>query len=369
VSIPQFDLTRQYATLEPEIEAAVRQVLRSGRFILGPEGEAFEAECQAALGVAQAIGVASGSDALRYGLLALGVQPGDEVLTPAFSFVASATAILQIGARPVFVDVDPATLNLDTDRVESVLTDRTRAIVAVHLYGLPAPMGSLRSLAADRGLPILEDAAQAFGAVLGGRPVGGLGTAAAFSFYPTKNLGACGDGGLITTDDPDLAARLRRLRNHGDAGKYAHVELGWTARLDEIQAAILRVKLGHLAGWNEARRRLAARYHAGLAGCPLALPAEPAGSRHIYHQYTVRTPRRDALAQHLRVAGIGTAVHYPLPVPGQPIFRARGEDPTAFPAASAAAQEVLSLPLFPELGNDEVDAVVAAIRAFFEGRP
>jgi dTDP-4-amino-4,6-dideoxygalactose transaminase len=365
--IPQFDLTRQYAGLEAEVEAAVRRVLRSGRFVLGPEGEAFEAECQAALGVPHAVGVASGSDALRYALALLGVGPGDEVITPAFSFVASATAVLQLRARPVFVDVDPATLTLDPDRVETALTDATRAIVAVHLFGLPAALGPLRSVAAARDLPVLEDAAQAFGATLAGRPAGALGTAAAFSFYPTKNLGACGDAGLVTTPDPALAARLRRLRNHGEASKYAHVELGWAARLDELQAAILRVKLRHLPAWNAARRRVAARYTAGLAGCPVALPAEPAGARHVYHQYTIRTSHRDALAKHLLAAGIGTAIHYPVPIPGQPLFRELGHDPSEFPAAWAASQEVLSLPCFPELADDEVDAVAGAVRAFFEG--
>ena len=365
--IPQFDLTRQYAGLESEIEAVLRRVLRAGRFILGPEGEAFEAECAAALGVEHAIGVASGSDALRLMLGALGIGPGDEVITPALSFAASATAALQVGARPVFADVDPATLTLDSDRAAAAMTPSTRAILPVHLYGLPAAMGPLRALADAHGVPLIEDAAQAFGATLGGRPVGSLGTAAAFSFYPTKNLGACGDAGLVTTSDGELALRLRRARNHGQAGKYEHVELGWASRLDELQAAILRVKLRHLPAWTEARRRIARRYAAGLAGCPLALPPEPPGARHVFHQFTVRTPRRDALAKHLAVAGIGTACHYPQPIPGQLLFRELGYEASAYPAAWAASQEVLSLPCFPELADDEVDTVVATIQAFFEG--
>jgi dTDP-4-amino-4,6-dideoxygalactose transaminase len=367
VRIPQFDLTRQYAVLEPEVEAALRRVLRSGRFILGPEGRAFEEACQATLGVAHAVGVASGSDALRLVLRALGVGPDAEVVTAAFSFVASATAVLEVGARPVFADVDPATLTLDPDHADAAVTPRTRAILAVHLYGLPAPMGPLRAVAERHGVPLVEDAAQAFGAALGGRPAGGLGAAAAFSFYPTKNLGACGDAGLVTTDDADLAARVRLLRNHGDAGKYEHVALGWTSRLDELQAALLRAKLRHLPEWNAARRRIAVRYGAGLAGCPVALPTEPPGAHHVFHQYTIRTPRRDALARHLAEAGIGTACHYPLPIPAQPLFRALGHDGAAYPAAAAAAREVLSLPCFPELTDEEVDTVVAAVRGFFEG--
>jgi dTDP-4-amino-4,6-dideoxygalactose transaminase len=365
VRIPQFDLTRQYARIEPEIEAAVRRVLRSGRFILGPEGEALERECAAALGVEHAVGVASGSDALRLVFAALGIGPGDEVVTPAFSFVASATAVLQVGARPVFADVDPATLTLTAEHVAAVLTPRTRAVLPVHLYGLPAAMGPLRALTEARGLHLVEDAAQAFGAYWQGQPAGGLGVAAGFSFYPTKNLGACGDAGLVTTRDGELAARLRRLRNHGQLRKYEHVELAWTSRLDELQAAILRVKLRHLAEWTAKRRQIAARYAAGLAGCPVTLPPDPADARHVFHQYTIRTPRRDALAKHLAEAGIGTACHYPLPIPGQPAFQPLGYDVAAFPTAWAASQEVLSLPCFPELTDDEVDDVVAAIRSFF----
>ena len=367
MKVPQLDLTRQYALLEPEMESALRRVLRSGRFILGPEGQAFEAECAQYLGVNHAIGVASGSDALKLLLEALGVGPDTEVVTPAFSFVASATAVLQVGARPVFADVEPATLAVDPDRVAAALTPRTRAILAVHLYGLPADMGPLRALADAQGVPLLEDAAQAFGATLGGRHVGGLGRAAAFSFYPTKNLGAYGDAGLVTTTDPGLAADLRLARNHGETQKYSHARLGWTGRLDELQAAILRVKLRHLPEWTQARQALAARYSAGLAGLPLGLPAERPGATHVFHQYTVRTPRRDALASHLAAAGIGTACHYPLPIPAQPLFSDLGYDATAFPAAWAASREVLSLPCFPELRPDEIDAVIAAVRAFFQG--
>ena len=369
MTVPQFDLTRQYARIEPEVEAALRRVLRSGRFILGPEGEALEAECAAALGVPHAVAVGSGSDALRLSLSALGIGSGDDVVTPAFSFVASATAVLQVGARPVFADVDPVTLTLEPEQAAAALTPRTRAIVVVHLFGLPGAMAALGRLAQSRGLALLEDAAQAFGATLDGRAAGSFATAAAFSFYPTKPLGAYGDAGLVTTGDGELAAVVRRHRNHGQAQKYDHVELGWNSRLDELQAAILRVKLRHTAAWTEARRRIAARYSAALAGCPLVLPRESAGARHVFHQYTVRTPRRDALAKHLAAAGVVTACHYPQPIPGQPLFRALGWDPTRFPVAWAASQEVLSLPCFPELRDDEVDAVSQAIRAFLEGDP
>ncbi|HWC02591.1 MAG TPA: DegT/DnrJ/EryC1/StrS family aminotransferase [Methylomirabilota bacterium] len=367
MKIPQFDLTRQYEHIEPEIEAAIRGVLRSGRFILGPEGAAFEAECAAYLGVSHAIGLGSGSDAIKLILQAVGAGPDTEVITPAFSFVASATAALQLGARPVFVDIEPATLTLDPDRVAAAITPRTRAILAVHLYGLPAAMGSLRVLADAHGVHLLEDAAQAFGATLGGRHVGGHGQAAAFSFYPTKNLAAYGDAGLVTTTDPELAGHLRRARNHGETVKYSHAELGWTARLDELQAAILRVKLRHLPEWTRARQEIAARYTKGLAGLPIVLPPERPGATHVFHQYTLRTHQRDALMKHLADAGIGTACHYPLPIPAQPLFRELGYDAVPFPAAWSASREVLSLPCFPELRPDEIDTVVAAVRGFFEG--
>jgi dTDP-4-amino-4,6-dideoxygalactose transaminase len=367
--VPQFDLARQYATIEPEIEAALRRVLRSGRFILSVEGEAFEAECAAALGVGHAVAVGSGTDALQLGLSALGVGPGDEVVTPAFSFVASATAILQVGARPVFADVDPVTLTLGPEQAAAAITPRTRVIVAVHLYGLPAPMTALRRLADTRGLAVLEDMAQAFGATLEGRMVGSFGAAAALSFYPTKPLGAYGDAGLVATGDGALAAAMRRHRNHGQVRKYHHVELGGNSRLDELQAAILRVKLRHAPGWTEARRGIAARYTAALRDLPLGLPTEPPGARHVFHQYTIRTPRRDALAKHLAGAGIGTACHYPQPIPGQPVFRELGWDPSLFPAAWAASQEVLSLPCFPELRDAEAGLVIERIHEFFRGDP
>jgi dTDP-4-amino-4,6-dideoxygalactose transaminase len=357
--IPFLDLTRQHAALREDLLAAAARVLGSARFILGAEGEALEQELAALTGVRHAAGVASGTDALRLALAALGVGPGHEVLTPAFSFVASASTIVMTGATPVFVDIDPETYALDVEAAARAITGRTRAIVAVHLYGHPAPMDRVGALARQHGLAVVEDAAQAIGAAWQGRPIGAWGDAACLSFYPTKNLGACGDGGMVVTDRGDVAEKVRRLRHHGDSGKYRHEELGYTSRLDELQAALLRVKLAHLGAWTEARRRLAARYHQRLAGLPLGLPRERPGARHVYHLYTVRHAQRDALAKLLADAGVGTATHYPIPVPAQPMF---GHDVRGWPEAGRAAREVLSLPCFAEMRDDEADAVIDAVR-------
>jgi dTDP-4-amino-4,6-dideoxygalactose transaminase len=359
-TIPFLDLTRQHRALKAELMAALERVLESSHFVLGHEGRALEAELAGRAGVRHGVGVGSGTDALRLALTAVGVKPGDEVITPAFSFVASASTILMAGATPVFVDVEPATCGLDPERLTQALTPRTRAIVAVHLYGHPARIDRIAEIARRHGVALIEDAAQAIGAAWDGRPIGGWGDAACLSFYPTKNLGACGDGGLLLTDRDDVAAHLRRLRHHGDGGRYQHVELGYCSRLDEVQAAMLRVKLRHLDAWTEARRRLAARYGQGLAGLPLGLPAEDARARHIYHLYTVRHPRRDALARALGDLGIGTMVHYPRAIPEQPMFGLDAERP--WPEACRAAREVLSLPCYPEMTDGEIDGVVAAVR-------
>ena len=363
--IPQIDLTRQHAALRAELLEAVERVLNSSRFILGPELQALEAEVAALCGVRHGVGVASGTDALALALRALGVGPGDEVITSAFSFVASASVILQVGAIPIFVDIDLETYALDPDRVERALTPRTKAIVAVHLYGHPAAMDQLTRIARARGIPVVEDAAQAIGAAYGGRPVGSWGELGCLSFYPTKNLGACGDAGMIVTDQEDLAARLRRLRAHGAEEKYHHLELGWSSRLDELQAALLRVKLRRLSGWIEARRRLASRYTALLSGLPLALPVERPPARHVYHHYTVRFPQRDALAKALADLGVGTALHYPLPLPAQPVFGRRATE-WEFPRAWQASRKVLSFPCFPELTDAEVETVANAVRRALE---
>jgi dTDP-4-amino-4,6-dideoxygalactose transaminase len=360
MTIPFLDLTRQHRAIRAELLDAVGRVLDGSQFVLGGEGRALEAELAALAGVRHGVGLASGTDALRLALAAVGVGPGDEVVTPALSFVASASTVVMAGARPVFVDVEPRTYALDPDALEAALTPRTRAIVVVHLYGHPAPIDRIAEIARRRGVPLVEDAAQAIGATWDGRPIGSWGDAACLSFYPTKNLGACGDAGLLLTDRDDVAERVRRLRHHGDGGRYHHLELGYCSRLDEIQAAMLRVKLRRLDDWTEARRRLVARYRDGLAGLPLGLPVEDPRARHIYHQFVVRHPQRDALAKILAGLGVGTMVHYPLAVPEQPLF---GQDAErAWPHAWRAAREVLSLPCYPEMSDVEVDGVIAAVR-------
>lgn len=356
--IPFIDLKRQHAALKPELMAALAGLLDSARFILGPEGQALERELATLCGARHGAGVASGTDALRLALAAVGVGPGDEVITPAFSFVASASTALMVGATPVFVDIEPTTFTLDVDAVERAITPRTRAIVAVHLYGQAAPIDRIVALARVHRLAVIEDCAQAVGATWDGRPVGGWGDAGCLSFYPTKNLAACGDGGLVVTNRDDVVERVRRLRHHGDAGRYTHVELGSCSRLDEMQAAVLRVKLRRLEAWTERRRAIAVRYRTLLGGLPLRLPVENPRARHVYHLFTVRHPARDALARTLGELGIGTAIHYPIPVAGQPMF---GGDASAWPESARAAREVLALPCFPELEDAEVDEVARAV--------
>ncbi|OLD94486.1 MAG: hypothetical protein AUG80_18515 [Candidatus Rokubacteria bacterium 13_1_20CM_4_68_9] len=363
--IPFLDLTRQHAALRAELMDAAGRVLDSARFILGPEGEALEQDLAKHVGVAHAIGVASGTDALRLALAAVGVGPGDEVITTAFSFVASASTIVMAGATPVFVDIDPATFALEAEGVARAITPRTRAIVPVHLYGHAAAIDRIAELGRTHGVAVIEDAAQAIGATYAGRPLGAWGDAACLSFYPTKNLGACGDAGMILTNRSDLAERLRRLRHHGDGGRYRHLELGYSSRLDDLQAALLRVKLGRLEAWTAARRRIAARYHDALAGLPLTLPIEREPARHVYHLYTIRHRQRDALAKALVQLGVGTAVHYPIAVPGQPMFGLPAE--RQWPEAARASREVLSLPCYAELTDDEVNQATRAVRTACEG--
>ncbi len=360
MTIPFLDLRRQHAALKGELLAAAERVLDSSHFVLGDEGKALEAELAQLCGARHAVGVGSGTDALRLALTALGVSRGDEVLTPAFSFVASATTIAMAGATPVFVDVDLDTLTMDPEAAARALTPRTKVVMPVHLYGHPAAIDRLAAFARARGLALLEDDAQAIGATWGDRPLGGWGDAACLSFYPTKNLGAGGDAGMVVTTRDDVAERVRRLRHHGDTGRYHHVELGYCTRLDEVQAAWLRVKLRRLGEWTERRRQIAARYHTGLTGLPLKLPVERPGARHVYHLFTVRHAQRDALAKHLADAGVGTAVHYPRAVPDQPLFAADGE--RRWPEAYRAAREVLSLPCYPEMTDGEVEGVVEAVR-------
>jgi dTDP-4-amino-4,6-dideoxygalactose transaminase len=359
--IPQIDLKRQHEALRAELLEAAARVLDSCRFILGPEVQALERELAALCGARHGVGVNSGTDALLLALKAVGVKPGDEVITSAFSFVASASTVVMAGAVPVFADIDPQTYNLDPARLEAAITARTRAVVPVHLYGQPAAMDAITAVARARGLAVVADAAQAVGARYAELPVGAWGDAVCLSFYPTKNLGACGDGGMVLTTSDDVAERVRLLRDHGAPRKYMHVELGYSSRLDELQAALLRVKVKRLPGWNEARRRIARRYAELLASLPLTLPVERPPAWHIYHQFTVRTGKRDALVAALGELGVGTSVHYPSTIPAQPAF-ARAEAPGSCPCAEAAAAEVLCLPCYPELSEAEVERVAAAVK-------
>lgn len=364
-SIPQFDLSAQYAAIGEEVRTAIERVLSTQQFVLGHQGAALEGEIAALCGVAHGVGVASGTDALILALRACGVQPGDEVLLPTSTFVATGSAVSALGAKPVFADVRPETYNLDPSELERRVTPRTRAIIAVHLYGLPADMDPIVAFAKSHKLPLIEDCAQAIGAVYKGRRVGSFGDAACLSFYPTKNLGAYGDAGMAVTNSPDLAGRLGTLRNHGQTAKYLSSEPGWNSRLDEIQAAILRVKLRHLAEWQRARRSNAAEYTRLLEQVPGVMPPhEPEGCEHVYHQYTIRCERRDALQQHLAARKIGSTVYYPYPLHLQPLYEHLGHKAGDFPHAERAAQEVLSLPMYPELRKDQIECVVETIAEF-----
>ena len=364
-SISLVDLKAAYWRLQTEIDAATARVMSSGWYILGPEVAAFESEFAAYLGVEQAVGVASGTDAVLLALRALGIGPGDEVITVAHTAVATVAAIELAGATPRLVDIDAATYTLNPAQLAAAITSRTRAVVPVHLYGAPADMDAVLAVAHAHGLLIVEDCAQAHGARYRGRMVGALGDAAAFSFYPTKNLGALGDGGAVATNRPEVAERLRLLRQYGWRERYVSDVTGYNSRLDELQAAILRVRLRHLDAENTARRRLAARYDAALAGLPITLPTARADDRAVYHLYVIRTAARDALAAHLRARGIGTGVHYPVPVHRQPAYAHLGCGPGSLPATEAAAAEVLSLPMYPDLLPTAVDTIAAAIRDYY----
>ena len=366
IAIPLVDLKAAYRRLQAEIDAAVARVLAGGWYILGPEVSAFETEFAAWLGVGHVVGVASGTDAVLLALRALGVGPGDEVITVAHTAVATVAAIELAGATPRFVDIDPITYTLDPAQLAAAVTPRTRAIVPVHLYGTPADMDAVLSVARAHGLLVVEDCAQAHGARTQGRMAGTLGDAAAFSFYPTKNLGALGDGGAVATNRPEVAERLRLLRQYGWRERYVSDVAGTNSRLDELQAAILRVRLGHLEAENAARRRLAARYDAALAGLPIALPPARPDDCAVYHLYVIRTAARDALAEHLRARGIGTGVHYPVPVHRQPAYAHLGYGPGSLPATEAAAAGVLSLPMYPDLPEVAVAVVAAAMQEFFD---
>ncbi|HTL70805.1 MAG TPA: DegT/DnrJ/EryC1/StrS family aminotransferase [Candidatus Eisenbacteria bacterium] len=365
MKIPFIDLKEQHRALKKPIRAAVARVIDSQQFVLKGEGASLEKRIAALTGASQAVGLASGSDALYLALLALGVGPGDEVVTTPFTFFATAGSISRTGATPVFADIDAATFNLDPARAAAAVTSRTKALLPVHLFGLPCDMRAILALAKKRGLAVIEDAAQAIGAECGGKPVGGLGDAGCLSFYPTKNLGGAGDGGMLVTRSEALAAKVRVLRDHGSTRKYHHDFIGINSRLDEMQAAVLGVKLGHIARWNALRRRHAADYDRGLRGLPLETPAVPAGMKHVYHLYSIQTDRRDELAAHLTSRGIGSGVYYPLPLHLQPCYRGLGYKAGDFPVCERVTSRVLSLPMFPEMSAGQKKAVISAVREFF----
>jgi dTDP-3-amino-3,4,6-trideoxy-alpha-D-glucose transaminase len=359
--LPFLDLEAGYRELRGEIDAAQRRVMESGRYVLGPEVEAFESEFAAYCGVSECVAVASGLDALTLALRALGVRAGDEVVVPGHTFIATWLAVSALGARPVPVDCIANTGNIDPAAIERAITSRTRAIVPVHLYGQPADMDAVGAVAAAHGIPVLEDAAQAHGALFGSRPAGSFGRAAAFSFYPGKNLGAFGDGGAITTDDAALAETLRALRNYGSQEKYVHSAQGSNSRLDEIQAACLRAKLPLLDEWNARRRAVAARYLAEISGP--GLPAVHSACDPVWHLFVVRSPRRDALQAHLAAHGIETLVHYPIPPHRSGAYSDHGSWPE-LPVTEELAQTVLSLPIGPHMSAADVDRVVDGVNSF-----
>jgi dTDP-4-amino-4,6-dideoxygalactose transaminase len=370
--VPLLDLRPQYDPLRSEILAAIERVCDSQQFILGAEVTALETELAPMLGVRHAIGVSSGTDALLLALMALGIGPGDEVVTTTYSFFATAGAVVRLGARPVLVDIDPTTFNIDPAGVADAITPRTRAILPVHLYGLSADMDPILDIAARAGVAVVEDAAQAIGAAYNGRQAGSLGACGCFSFFPSKNLGAFGDAGLFTTSDDALARRARLLRSHGMEPKYYHHMIGGNFRIDAIQAAVLRVKAPHLAAWTEARRLNASRYtrlfrDAGLDG-RIGLPIEPRNRRHIFNQYVIRVPDRDALRQHLTSRGIGSEVYYPVPFHLQPCFATLGYSAGQFPHAERAARDTIAIPIYGELTLEQQQAVVGTIAEFLDSQ-
>jgi dTDP-4-amino-4,6-dideoxygalactose transaminase len=360
--IPFVDLRKQYLEIKRDVDAAIARVFDSGQFVLGEEVEAFEREFAELSGAADGIAVNSGTSALQLALMAAGVRQGDEVITVPFTFVATAAAVGYIGAKPVFVDIDPVTFTMDPSKIEAAITPRTRAIVPVHLYGQPADMDPILEIAARYDLVVIEDACQAHAAAYKGRPVGSLGHAAAFSFYPGKNLGAYGEGGMVVTSRPEITREVRMLRDWGSERKYHHVLKGYNFRMDGIQGAILRAKLRHLARWTQLRREHARTYGQLLADSGLGLPVEADYARHVYHVYAVRTSDRASLQRLLQAHGVSTGIHYPVPVHLQPAWADLGYKAGDFPESERAAAEVLSLPMFPELTHTQIEIVAAAVR-------
>lgn len=361
MQIPMVDLQVQYQQLKSDIDRAVAGVLDTSYYILGPQGQAFESEAAAYLGVKHAIGVASGTDALHLALRAAGLGPGDEVITSPFTFIATAEAIAYVGATPVFVDIDPQTFNIDPELVRKAITAKTRAILPVHLFGQPADLAPLKKMCDEDGLLLIEDCAQSFGATYAGKQSGSLGALGCFSFFPSKNLGCYGDGGMIVTDDDQLAERVRMLRNHGSKVRYHHDIIGYNSRLDELQAAILRVKLRHIDRFNRLRRQNAHYYSARLADAGVVPPHEDGKGEHVYHQYTVLTDRRETIQQLLTQAGCASAIYYPIPLHRQNVFAADFSG-VSLPVSESVAARCLSLPIYPELSEAQMDRVIRAVK-------
>jgi dTDP-4-amino-4,6-dideoxygalactose transaminase len=364
MKVPILDLMAQFREIDAELRAAVERVLFSQHFILGPEVEALETEIAGFCGVEHGIAVSNGSDALVATLMALNIGPGDEVIVPTFTFFATAGAVSRVGATPVFVDILPDTFNIDPDSFAGAITAKTRAIIPVHLFGHCADMESLKSLASDHGIVLIEDAAQAIGATLNGRPSGSFGLAGTLSFYPTKNLSAIGEAGMILTNDDELAVKLRIVRNHGQGEQYRHDVVGGNFRMDAIQAAALRVKMLRLIDWTEQRRRNARRYDDALRNPHVELPVTREGCKHVYHQYTVRSKYRDALRLHLTECGVGSGIYYPIPLHLQPCYANLGYPQGAFPVAEKACAQVLSIPVYQGMTRDQQDHVIESINSF-----
>lgn len=364
--IPMVDLKTQYHRLKDEIDRALADAVESCAFILGPNVQAFETEAADYLGVKHAIGCASGTDALHLALLASGIGQGDEVITSAFTFIATAEAIRYVGATPVFVDIDPRTFNIDPEKIAAAITPKTRAVMPVHLFGQPADMAKIAALCERHGLLLIEDCAQSFGATIDGRQTGSIGISAGYSFFPSKNLGCYGDGGLVATSSDDIAAGVRMLRNHGSEVRYYHDVIGYNSRLDELQAAILRVKLRHIEDFNRGRRRAAHLYSELMADLPLETPFEDGLGIHVYHQYTVLCDRREAVMAALQQAGIASAVYYPVPLHQQKVF-AEACTGLSLPVTEAVAARCFSLPIYPELEAAEIRHIAAVIRAALDG--
>ena len=363
VTVPFVDLKQQYASIKTEVDAAIARVIENTSFILGPEVRAFEAAFAEYVGARACIAVNSGTAALQLALMAAGIGAGDEVIVPSFTFFATAEAVSVLGATPVFVDVDPVSYTVTAAAIARAITPRTRAVVPVHLYGQTVDLDPILELARKHNLHVIEDAAQAHGAEYRGKRVGGLGSAGCFSFYPSKNLGAYGEAGAVVTNDEELAARLRLLRDHGSTSKYAHAIVGYNFRMEEIQAAVLNVKLRHLNDWNDARRARAARYNSALGGSNVVLPREMDYARHVYHVYAVQSDNRDELQKRLTTAGVQSGVHYPIPIHLQPAYASLDYKRGDLPVTEALAERVLSLPLFPELSNEQIDRVAEAVTA------